>query len=350
MATILAASGSSVEATFTPASTWQEAMKRAIRDGRELCKLLGIDPELADMGAAGQFPVFAPLEFVKRMMPGNPRDPLLLQVLSTEAERGQLWHLGDGDPVGDGAAERRPGILQKYRGRALVLASGACAVHCRYCFRRHYPYDHLPVGRDAWKPVIETLADDMSLQEVIFSGGDPLTLVDDQLSWLVERVDEIPHVKRLRFHTRVPVVIPQRVTEGFLALLAGRRAASYVVLHCNHVNEIDDAVANACQRMRHAGAVLLNQAVLLRSINDSFDSQLALCQRLVDIGVLPYYLHQLDRVAGGVHFEVEDQRGLEIIASLREHLPGYAVPQFVREVAGQPSKTPIAHVGKVDSV
>jgi EF-P beta-lysylation protein EpmB len=309
----------------------------AIRDPAELCELLQLPAEMANSLAATGFPLLVPREFVARMKPGDPRDPLLLQVLPTPAELESTPGF-TADPVGDGAAEVLPGLLHKYAGRVLLITTGACAVHCRYCFRRHFPYEAAPKGLAAWAPAIEHIAADDSIHEVILSGGDPLTLVDETLAALAERLAEIPHVKRLRVHTRLPVVLPQRVTGELLDWLTGTRLTPWVVVHANHVNEIDGAVAHALGRMVDAGVPVLNQAVLLTGVNDSVDAQSALNERLVNLRVQPYYLHQLDRVAGAAHFAVPTERGVQIVAELRERFPGYAVPLFVEEVAGGLSK------------
>jgi EF-P beta-lysylation protein EpmB len=242
------------------------------------------------------------------------------------------------DPVDDAAAMRQSGLLHKYHGRVLLVTTGTCAVHCRYCFRRHFAYDDSPRSLADWRPALEEIAGDASVHEVILSGGDPLTIVDRALGELVERLAEIPHLKRLRIHTRLPIVIPERVTDALVDMLHNCRLTPIVVVHANHANELDAQVAAALARLTGAGVVLLNQAVLLAGVNDSVEAQAALCERLVDLGVMPYYLHQLDRVAGAAHFEVPIGTGLKIVEELRGRLPGYAVPRYVQEVAGADSK------------
>jgi EF-P beta-lysylation protein EpmB len=272
------------------------------------------------------------------MRPGDPADPLLRQVLPLDAET----RPADGfapDPVGDLDAQLTPGLLHKYHGRALLVTTGACAVHCRYCFRRHFPYSDAPKGLAAWDAALETIADDRSIHEVILSGGDPLTLVDPTLAALADRIAAIGHVARLRVHTRLPVVIPSRVTDELIGWLTGTRLTPIVVLHANHANELAGEVPAAIARLADAGVPLLNQAVLLRGVNDLIDSQAALCERLVNLRVMPYYLHQLDRVAGAAHFETPVDEGRQIVAALRVRLPGYAVPRYVQEVAGATGKT-----------
>jgi L-lysine 2,3-aminomutase len=344
MATILASSGPLVEAT-SAVENWQIALKHAVRSGRELLNRLGLPPETAgNTGAVEQaeadFPVFVPLEFLSRMRPGDPLDPLLRQVLAVADEvRSEPGF--SGDPVGDLAAEVLPGLLQKYAGRALLITAGACAIHCRYCFRRQFPYSDSPKGPRGWAAALEHLAGDSSIHEIILSGGDPLMVPDDQLAWLLLQLAQIPHLTRLRIHSRLPVVVPQRITPQLLASLEGSRLPVYFVTHINHAREVDDAVAAALLGLRKSGATLLNQAVWLRGVNDSFAAQQELCRRLVDLGVVPYYLHQLDRVQGAGHFEAPVETGRLVVNRLRDHLPGYAVPVFVAEVAGDRSKRPL---------
>ncbi len=323
--------------------SWQGEIREAVRDAGELCRRLGLPMELAERATAGaeQFAVFVPPSYLARIRPGCPEDPLLRQVLPVAEEAACV----DGfvvDPVGDGAATLRPGVLQKYAGRALLVATGVCAVHCRYCFRRHFSYEQVPRGAAEWGAALEAIAVDDSIREVILSGGDPLMLVDEQLAALVEKIAAISHVERLRIHTRLPVMIPSRVTEGLLALLTGCRLTPVMVIHANHAQELDRQVGEGLTRLRQAGVMLLNQAVLLRGVNDSIDAQVALSERLVEMRVLPYYLHQLDRVAGAAHFEVPVDEGRQIIEGMRARLPGYAVPRYVQEVAGEANKVVLA--------
>jgi EF-P beta-lysylation protein EpmB len=293
------------------------------------------------LAAAGDFPLFVPREFLSRIRPGDPHDPLLRQVLPVLAEQ-EIVPGFSTDPVDDRAAQRTPGLLQKYPGRALLITTGACAVHCRYCFRRHFPYQEAPKSLSAWEPAFRAIEEDSSLHEVLLSGGDPLVMVDDFLARLAERLAAIPHLRRLRIHTRLPIMIPGRVCSELLNWLTGTRLTPIVVVHANHSAELDDAVAAAFGQLVDAGIVVLNQAVLLRGVNDSVEALAALCERLVDLRVMPYYLHQLDPVAGGAHFEVPVSRGRELMAQLTARLPGYAVPRYVRELPGESSKTAIA--------
>jgi len=322
------------------APRWQRELARAIRDPAELCHALGLDPGLAAAAPPG-FPLLAPRPFVARMEYGNPRDPLLLQVLPVAAEGADQPGFTS-DPLHEATALAAPGLVQKYAGRALVLVSGACAVHCRYCFRREFPYAENGATLAGTAAAVDAIAADASLSEVILSGGDPLMADDARLAELVRRLEGLPHVQRLRIHTRLPIVLPERVTDGLVALLAATRLACVVVVHANHPAELDDGVAAALRRLASAPAMLLNQAVLLAGVNDSFAALRGLSERLVEIGVLPYYLHLLDRVRGAGHFEVTEARAIELHRRLRDSLPGYAVPRLAREVPGEPAKVWLA--------
>lgn len=315
-------------------------MKDAVRDPAELCRLLDLPENLVKdaSGAAQQFPLFVPRGFIARMKPGDPADPLLRQVLPLSDETQNMPGFVV-DPVGDCSATMQAGLLQKYHGRVLLITTGTCAIHCRYCFRRHFPYEDAPRSIAHWQPALDAIAADTSIHEVILSGGDPLTLVDATLAALIERLESIRHLRRLRIHTRLPIVIPERVTEELVAMLAGCRLTPVVVAHANHANELDAQVAWFFAKLAEARVVLLNQAVLLAGVNDSVEAQVALCERLIELRILPYYLHQLDRVAGAAHFEVPVAVGRQIVEELRSRLPGYAVPRYVQEMAGAPSKT-----------
>jgi len=322
---------------------WRTELKRAVRDPAQLLAALELPLSLLPgaKAAAEQFPLFAPWGYIGRMTPGRLDDPLLRQVLPLREELDALPGF-ERDAVGDGAALKSAGLLQKYESRALLVTTGACAVHCRYCFRRHYPYSTAPRSVDDWEPALDLLRADESLDEVLLSGGDPLTLVDSTLAELAERLAAIPHLKRLRIHTRLPIMIPERVNDELLGWLRGTRLTPIMVVHANHAQEIDAAVALSLARLIDGGVPVLNQAVLLRGVNDSAAALVELSRRLVDLRVMPYYLHQLDRVAGAAHFEVPVSRGLELIAAMREQLPGYAVPRYVQEVAGERHKRVLA--------
>lgn len=304
-----------------------------------MCDLLQLPHDLA--GDAGDFPLLAPRSYVARMRVGDPNDPLLRQILPAAEEHAEVagW---TADPVGDLASEAGRGILHKYNGRVLLVLTGACAVNCRYCFRRHYPYATASAGPREWAESLEVIAGDSSIEEVILSGGDPLVLDDQLLAEFVASLEPIQHVRRLRIHTRLPIVIPERVTESLTQLLAAGRLTKIVVLHSNHANELTGDAPPAIERLASTGAMLLNQAVLLRGVNDSLAAQRELCERLVQLRVLPYYLHQLDRVAGAAHFETLIAQGMQIMQELRAELPGYMVPRYVQEVAGEPNKRVLA--------
>ncbi len=321
-------------------ATWQAEIRRAVRDPATLCRQLGLSEKLATEAVlgAGPFPLFVPPSYLARIEPGNPHDPLLRQVLPIADEVDGVAGFST-DPVGDQLATLQPGILQKYQGRALLITTGACAVHCRYCFRRHFPYEQAPHSDAAWDAALNSVAADTSLSEVILSGGDPLMLVDSRLETVIEKIAALPQVERLRIHTRLPIMVPQRVTDELLCLLAKTRLAVVMVTHANHAQELADDVAVCLEELRRKGILLLNQAVLLRGVNDSVAAQRALSERLVALGVMPYYLHQLDRVAGAAHFEVPIAEGIQILRELRRQLPGYMVPRYVQEIAGEPNKS-----------
>ena len=269
--------------------SWQDEMKLAYRDATQLCAELGLPESLRQQVALrfSEFPLFAPRPFVARMKYGDPADPLLRQVLPLAAEQSPVPGFTP-DPVHDLPAQTTPGVLQKYQGRALLITAGACAIHCRYCFRRHFPYDAAPQGLDQWQQTLRTLATDASLEELIFSGGDPWTLRDESWTERLRMALELPQLRRIRIHTRLPIVIPQRVTDNLVASLQDCRLPVVIVLHINHAQEIDSRVTIAVRRLRDSGATLLNQAVLLRGVNDALETQVDLSQALLDIGVLPY--------------------------------------------------------------
>ncbi len=334
-----------IPASDAPAETaadWHRQLAESYRDPRDLVHRLGLPEGVIEPArqAAGSFPLMVPESFLARMKPGDPDDPLLRQVLPVQDELDeQPGFLSD--PVDDAAAHRAPGLLQKYAGRALLIATGSCAVHCRYCFRREFPYHEYPRRLDDWEPALEVLAEDRSIHEVILSGGDPLMLTDARLSAFMDCLKELPHIRRLRVHSRLPIVLPSRVTDDLIGLMRSSRLTPIFVVHANHPREIVGDCREALVRLVQSGITTLNQAVLLRGINDDAEVLTELCERLIDIGVMPYYLHQLDRVRGASHFEVDEVRGLALIDELRRRLPGYAVPRYVRELASEPFKRPI---------
>ena len=321
---------------------WQQALREAVRDPRELLDLLGLDrlaPRLSDE-AMVQFPLRVPRGFVARMRRGDPSDPLLRQVLPLDDEMRPMPGFGL-DAVGDGAAKTAPGVIQKYRGRALLVATGSCAIHCRYCFRRHFPYAEETAARDGWRDAVDLIRQDASIEEVLLSGGDPLSLSNGKLAELTGALADIPHLRRLRIHSRLPIVVPERVDDGLMGWLSTLPWPVTLVVHANHANEFDGTVDAALGRLRAAGVHLLNQAVLLRGVNDSVDALGALSERGFAAGVLPYYLHQLDRVAGVAHFEVDDAHARALHAGLAARLSGYLVPRLVREIPGDTGKRPL---------
>jgi L-lysine 2,3-aminomutase len=334
---------------------WQRELAAAVTDPRELCRLLELDPELAlgalsalsannsgpDMGA--QFPLRVPLAFVARMRRGDPSDPLLRQVLPERRELHSPAHYS-ADPLAEADALRAPGLLHKYQGRALLVATPVCAIHCRYCFRREFPYQEQQDAAGRWNTALGTLAADASIEELILSGGDPLSLSDGRLRTLTDALRAIPHLQRLRIHTRQPIVLPSRVDAGLCAWLRSLPWSVVIVVHANHANEIDDDVRAAMALLRAAGVTLLNQSVLLAGVNDSVAALTALSKALWSAGVLPYYLHLLDTVRGAAHFEVDEPRARLLAGELAAQLPGYLVPRLVRETAGLRSKMTIAPI------
>jgi len=324
-------------------AAWQKELAAAIRSPVELCAALGLDPRNVSALEPGgsDFPLLVPRGFVARMRRGDPRDPLLLQVLPRVAEAADAPGFV-ADPLGERAAIAAPALVQKYAGRALVLVTGGCAVNCRYCFRREFPYAESGATRAGVEAALDAVAADAAIQEVILSGGDPLLVPDERLGEIVARAEAIPHVRRLRIHSRLPIVLPERVTSGLTELIADTRLACTVVVHANHAAELDAQVAAAVRRLRESGAIVLNQAVLLAGVNDAERTLTELSERLVDLGVVPYYLHLLDRVRGAAHFEVPEERALDLVRHLRETLPGYAVPRLAREVPGEPAKVWLA--------
>ena len=316
---------------------WQLEMAAAITTAEALGEAVGLDPGVSDAAATAAFKLRVPASYVRRMRRGDPHDPLLLQVLPSHREN-ETPPGFTGDPVGEQAAFRAPGLLQKYAGRALLITTQACAVHCRYCFRREFPYAEQASDAPRWTEALEDIARDESLEEIILSGGDPLSLSDARLKSLTDALAVIPHVRRVRVHTRQPIVLPSRVDFGLLEWIRSIRQPLVFVLHCNHPNEIDTEVREACAALRETGMTLLNQSVLLRGVNDSADVLAELSERLFETGVLPYYLHVLDKVRGAAHFDVPEATATLIAGELAARLPGYLVPRLVREVHGAPAK------------
>src|SRR3990167_835683 len=293
---------------------WQQLLSEAITDLDQLFLELKLD--LQRMNSAlkivGSFPLRVPRGFVSRMEKGNPQDPLLLQVLPVTQELDRYPGYSD-DPLNEKSANRMPGILHKYHGRVLLTLSGGCAIHCRYCFRRYFPYDDNMPNPVGWKKILDYIANDQTIEEVIFSGGDPLILKDKSLALLVQQIEMIAHVKRLRIHTRLPIVIPERVDDELIRWLQATRLKTIVVLHCNHSNEINAAVMSAVKKLQAIAVTLFNQSVLLKNINDNANTLIKLSHQLFDAGIMPYYLHVLDRVQGSAHFEVSEAQATQLL-------------------------------------
>lgn len=328
--------------TINAIDCWQSQLTSAITSPKQLLTMLKLDTSLlpAALEASQNFKLKAPLSYVKRIKQGDINDPLLKQILPIDAECLEVEGYGK-DPLQEWSQNPTNGVIHKYQGRLLLIVSGACAINCRFCFRRHFPYEDNHLSRDGVQKAIDYIAADTSISEVIFSGGDPLANSDKKLSAIISQLNMIPHLDTLRVHTRLPIMIPERVTDELITLLSTQCLKPVVVLHCNHSNEINEEVQRAIQKMAQAGITLLNQTVLLKGINDSADSLLALNKKLFHAGVLPYYLHLLDPVQGAAHFDVKEPKAIEIMQQLSAKSPGYLVPKLVREIAGEPNKTRI---------
>jgi EF-P beta-lysylation protein EpmB len=292
------------------------------------------------IAATSHFPFRVTKAYAERIRKGDFNDPLLRQVLPDIAEKLEAAGFNS-DPVGDLSSVSHPGVLHKYQGRALLVTTGACAIHCRYCFRREFPYEGQQLVKSRELAALESIGEDPSIQEVILSGGDPLVLSNQRLAGLVSSINRIPHVRRLRIHSRLPIVLPSRVDSELLALFGTARLRVVMVIHANHPHELDGPVGQAILAMTRLGMTVLNQSVLLRGINDSADSLVELSEKLFESGALPYYLHLLDRVTGTAHFEVPEGQARQLMDELRKQLPGYLVPKLVREIPGAPYKQPV---------
>ncbi|MFC0309429.1 EF-P beta-lysylation protein EpmB [Gallibacterium trehalosifermentans] len=320
-------------------SSWTDYLTTAISDPVELINYLKLPMEnyQQDIAARRLFAMRVPLPFVEKMQKGDPNDPLFLQVMTSQAE-----FLPVAGFVKDPLQEQDnpvPNLLHKYHNRVLLMVKGGCAVNCRYCFRRHFPYADNPGNKTNWKKALNYIAQHPEIEEVIFSGGDPLMAKDHEIAWLMEQLEQIAHVKTLRIHTRLPVVIPQRITDELQQLFAKSKLNKVMILHINHANEIDDLLATHLSKLKQADVMLLNQSVLLKGINDSAQTLKALSDKLFSVGVLPYYLHLLDKVEGASHFWLNDQQALTIYRELIAISSGYLVPKLAREIAGEKSKT-----------
>lgn len=325
--------------TAVDRSSWQDSLKQAFRSPIELAAYLELDePEDRLPNCDVGFPFLVTREFASRIKKRDWNDPLLLQVWP-QREETSIDPLDVLDPCGDLKSRVAPGLIHKYQGRVLLIATGACAIHCRYCFRRDYPYGDDPKSIAQWELAIDAIERDTSISEVILSGGDPLTLPDAKLAQLIERLEAIDHLERIRIHTRLPIVLPSRINQAICMLLSQSRLTAWVVVHCNHENEIDGEVEQAIGRLRRSNATVLNQSVFLRGVNDSVEAVVNLSLALTRIAVMPYYLHLLDPVRGAGHFRMEDSIAIQIVDAAARRLPGYAIPRLVREKIGEPYKT-----------
>ncbi|CZH18991.1 TPA: EF-P beta-lysylation protein EpmB [Legionella pneumophila] len=317
--------------------SWQKILAQGFTSTTDLLDFLELPRSEGNLFAEKQFPSRIPLGFAKRMQKGNPKDPLLLQVLAKEDE---LTEADDYviDPLSESNTLIK-GLLHKYHGRVLLTLTGVCAVNCRYCFRRHFPYQANNPGRRGWKEVCAYIANDPSITEVILSGGDPLLAANLVLEELLQSLEEISHIHTLRIHTRIPIVLPERIDKGLLDLLTNTRFKKVIVVHCNHPQELDESVLRACSDLKKAACYLLNQSVLLAGINDDAGILSKLSHALFDYGIMPYYLHLLDKVKGSAHFDMPLPRAQSIYHQLQSLVPGYLLPRLAREEPGRSSKT-----------
>ncbi|WP_093331015.1 EF-P beta-lysylation protein EpmB [Thalassotalea agarivorans] len=322
-------------------TSWKKELAEVITDPKELLLALSIPPEQYEQAFAARklFPVRVPRPYLSRIEQGNINDPLLKQVMPMADEFVETpGYVTDPLEEHDTAVE---GLLHKYKNRVLLIVKAGCAINCRYCFRRHFPYEDNSPNKVRWQQALDYIEQHSEIDEVIFSGGDPLMANDQQLAWFVEKIEQISHIKRLRIHTRLAVVIPSRITQAFCQMLAQSRLNVVLVTHINHANEIDQDVADAVEKLKRAGITLLNQSVLLKEVNDNVEQLVALSNALFDIGILPYYLHTFDAVQGAAHFDTGIEKAQALYEQLLANLSGYLVPKLVKEIAGEPNKTPI---------
>lgn len=321
---------------------WQQQLAEAFNNIEDLCRYLHLSPDdlPISVSAVENFPLRVPLSFAACMEKGNPHDPLLRQVLPIKEELFAYPGFNN-DPVGDLSATTQTGVLHKYHGRVLFINTGSCAINCRYCFRRNFPYANLQLSKQKEDTAIQYIQDDASISEVILSGGDPLLLSDSRLSRLIQQLDSIKHLKRIRIHSRLPIVLPARITGEFINTLTQSSKQITIVTHCNHANEISDRVIASCKSLKNAGITLFNQSVLLKGVNDNSETLCELSEQLFSHGIIPYYLHLLDKATGTGHFEVSETKALALIRQVQSTLPGYLVPKLVKELAGGSSKQTI---------
>ena len=320
-------------------SNWQQRLAKAFTSLEDLFDYLQLDHSMlmSTRSAAVQFGLKVPREFAALMKKGDINDPLLRQVLPSAAELCNTPGYKD-DPVGDGPAMVAPGVIHKYWGRALLIVTGACGINCRYCFRRHFPYSKSSIGHNYLYQALDYLRENREIQEIILSGGDPLSLTDGRLAGLLEALEQIPHLTRLRVHSRLPVVLPHRLSQGLINLLTSSRFQAVLVLHINHAMEVSDLLIKNLDGLQSGAVTLLNQSVLLRGVNDSIHRLRALSEKLFSAGILPYYLHLLDPVRGAEEFLVPEPEAIALHRQLKDQLPGYLVPRLAKEVPGMASK------------
>ncbi|ASP40876.1 EF-P beta-lysylation protein EpmB [Bacterioplanes sanyensis] len=325
------------EAAVEP-NHWQDELARAFRRSDELLEFLRLDPQQLACDHQPDFPMLVPRPYAEQMRKADPNDPLLLQVLPLLQERDPVegYTL---DPLDETSSNAQPGIIHKYHGRVLLMLASGCAVNCRYCFRRHFPYADNRIARRQWQQTLDYLRQRPIISEAILSGGDPLMLDDEHLSDILDELEGIAHLRRLRIHSRLPVVIPQRLTSTLAQRLEQSRLQTTLVLHINHANELSEAHRSGLKQWRDAGMTLLNQSVLLKRVNDEPNTLIELSERLFEFGVLPYYLHAFDAVAGAAHFDTQEHLAQQLHQQMQQRLPGYLVPKLVREIAGRKSKT-----------
>jgi len=326
-------------------TNWKKELANAITSSSELLKILQLEEHLQTIEESADFKCLVTASYVKKIKPGDINDPLLLQILPLKIEHDRsIQHTGSTDPVGDLNATASEGLIHKYNGRALLITTGACAIHCRYCFRRHYPYQTSSCTTSAIDAAVDYLNAASSIEEIILSGGDPLVLDNAKLQKLISRLETVPHLTTLRIHSRLPLVLPDRIDEELIQILRSTRLKVVMVIHCNHANELAKKEYEKLQQLFDAGITLLNQSVLLRGVNDNEKTLVALSKRLFACNTLPYYLHQLDQVKGAMHFAVTDSKALELRNKMEQRLPGYLVPALVREISGNKSKTAIFRI------
>jgi EF-P beta-lysylation protein EpmB len=322
----------------SPVPLWRQILRTNFLNWEKLADFLQLSvKQREEVEISPQFILNLPLRLAQKMAKGTLEDPIVKQFLPTKQER-VLSERFLRDPVGDLFCRPEPKLLHKYEGRALLVCTSACAMHCRYCFRQNFDYD---TQDKAFTEEFKYIAQDSTIHEIILSGGDPLSLSDERLKYLLDSIQACPHIRRIRFHTRFPIGIPERIDPSFLKLIEQIEKQVYFVVHINHPNELDEEIFSRLAALQRKGVVVLNQSVLLKGVNNNVETLVALCEKLADRGIIPYYLHQLDRVQGAAHFEVSEKEGMKLMQEISKKLSGYALPRYVRETAGEPGKSPI---------